>query len=356
VTIRFREKELKLAIMRVKDQEEQLASLPAYWFPGQTWSMRVGAGGMNNTTRFVNVEGTSYVLRLYETHRDIDKIIFEHRVLLALNKRKDQLSYRVPVPMELPEGGTVVQLDAEEGKLAALFTFTDGCNPTWVNSHQLLTFGEAAGQLSSALATISVELKPVYPPYYEIEHIHPRCSPDAIREFCEHPSETFSSQRVELSYIFERFAAFYKAIPDLRQLPHQLVHGDINGSNMLVDTEGQITAVLDFEFVTFDLRVMELAVCLSDLIDPTLSKEELKRNCSAFYEGYQKFIQLKEAEIHLLPLLIELRRLDVFVHFLGRYLDGVDAQGVLVDIIQNTFEKTKWLQVHGSELVLSLQI
>lgn len=36
--------------MRVKDQEEQLTSLPTYWFPTQTWSMRVGAGGMNNTT------------------------------------------------------------------------------------------------------------------------------------------------------------------------------------------------------------------------------------------------------------------------------------------------------------------
>ena len=79
--------------MRVKDLEEQLASLPTYWFPAQTWSMRVGAGGMNNTTRFVDVEGTSYVLRLYETHRDMDKIIFEHRVLLALDKGKDNFHF-----------------------------------------------------------------------------------------------------------------------------------------------------------------------------------------------------------------------------------------------------------------------
>ncbi len=81
--------------MRVKDQEEQLTSLPTYWFPAQTWSMRVGAGGMNNTTRFVDVEGTSYVLRLYETHRDMDKIMFEHSVLLALDerKRKTSISY-----------------------------------------------------------------------------------------------------------------------------------------------------------------------------------------------------------------------------------------------------------------------
>ncbi|MDQ0899717.1 MULTISPECIES: phosphotransferase [unclassified Paenibacillus] len=340
--------------MRVKDQEEQLTSLPTYWFPAQTWSMRVGAGGMNNTTRFVDVEGTSYVLRLYETHRDMDKIMFEHSVLLALDKEKDKLPFRVPVPVELPTGGTVVRLDASEGKLAALFTYTDGCNPTWGSMHQLLQFGEAVGKLSSALAAITMELKPVYPPYYEIEHIHPRCTPDAIQEFCLHPSEPFRMQRDELSYIFGRFAAFYKAIPDLRKLPHQLVHGDINGSNMLVNDEGQITAVLDFEFVTQDVRVMELAVCLSDLIDPTLPSEELRRNCTAFYKGYGQSIHLGEEEIVLLPLLIELRRLDVFIHFLGRYLDGVDAQGVLVDIIHNTFDKTEWLELNGSELVLTL--
>ncbi|KQX69100.1 phosphotransferase [Paenibacillus sp. Root444D2] len=340
--------------MRVKDQEEQLTSLPTYWFPTQTWSMRVGAGGMNNTTRFVEVEGTSYVLRLYETHRDMDKIMFEHSVLLALDKEKDKLPFRVPVPVELPTGGTVVRLDAREGKLAALFTYTDGCNPTWGNTQQLLQFGEAVGNLSSALAAISMELEPVYPPYYEIEHIHPRCTPDAIQKFCLHPPEPFRMQSDELSYIFGRFTAFYKAIPDLRKLPHQLVHGDINGSNMLVNADGQITAVLDFEFVTRDVRVMELAVCLSDLIDPTLPAEELRRNCTAFYQGYGQSIDLGEEEIALLPLLIELRRLDVFIHFLGRYLDGVDAQGVLVDIIHNTFDKTKWLQMNGSELVLTL--
>lgn len=341
--------------MRVKDLEEQLALLPAYWFPGQAWTSRIGAGGMNNTTRFIDVAGTSYVLRLYETHRDIDKIIFEHRILLALNKRKNQLPYRIPAPIELPDGGTVVQLDDNQGKLAALFTFTDGINPTWVNAQQLLHYGEAVGQLSAVLGTIAVDLKPVYPPYYEIENIHPRCTPDAIREFCMHPPEPFSVQCEELLYIFERFSALYQAIPSLRKLPHQLVHGDINGSNMLVDEQGQITSVLDFEFITRDLRVMEMAVCLSDLIDPALPKADLKRNCAAFFKGYQQFVQLKEAEVQVLPLLIELRRLDVFIHFLGRYADGVDPQGVLIDIIQNTFVKTKWLHEHSNELVLSIQ-
>lgn len=340
--------------MRVIEQEEQLALLPANWFPNQTWTLRVGAGGMNNTTRFVEIEDRTYVLRLYETHRDRKKIRFEHSVLLRLAEMKEELAFEIPMPLELPTGGTVVTLGEDDGKLAALFTFTEGHNPIELSLSQLQDMGKAVGHLSASLAKISIDDKPEYAPYYEIEHIHPSCKPDAIRAFSLQPPEPFMAQQEELAYIFNRYMALYAAIPTIRQLPHQLVHGDINGSNMLVDDEGRLAAILDFEFVTIDARVMELAVCLSDLIDPTLSEDRLRANSRAFYIGYRQFVQLAEDEISILPLLIELRRLDVFIHFLGRYLDGVDPQGVLVDIIRNTYEKTRWLQERNALLCFDL--
>ncbi|NEW05640.1 phosphotransferase [Paenibacillus sp. SYP-B3998] len=329
--------------------DERLAFLMEHWFPDQIWTLRIGVGGMNNTTRFVEAGGISYVLRIYETHRDFNKVNFEHTVLLALADQK--LPYQLPQPMRLQTGGTVLTIDANEGKLAALFTFTEGSNPLWDNAQQLHRFGETVGHLSKTLASIQVELKPEYPPYYKIEHIHPRCTPEVIKQFCLHPPESFSKEITNLPYIWHRFEAFYEEIPKLMTLPHQLVHGDINGSNMLIDEQGHVVAVLDFEFVTRDVRVMELAVCVSDLIDPTLSEQKLYEVCSVFYEGYCSYINLKEEEIRLLPLLIELRRLDVFVHFLGRYLDGVDAHRVLIDIIHNTVQKVKWLEAYGPKLV-----
>ncbi|MFD0698289.1 phosphotransferase [Paenibacillus sp. GCM10027628] len=340
--------------MHVKDQEELITSLPEHWFPDQTWSVRKGEGGMNNTTRFVEVKGETYVLRIYETHRDLDKIHYEHAVLRTLSTHK--LPYRLPVPIQLPSGRTVLEVNSNQRKLAALFTFTVGCNPTWEHARQMQPFGEAVGRLSQVLASIQVGLKPVYPPYYEIEHIHPRCTPEVIDAFCSAPPEPFRALQSTLMYLRERFIAFYDEIPQLKKLPHQLVHGDINGSNMLVNEEGRISAILDFEFVTEDVRVMELAVCLSDLIDPALPEVELWRRCSAFYNGYKTFIDLQEEEFRLLPLLIELRRLDVFVHFLGRYLDGVDAQSVLVDIVHNTAEKVQWLHDNGAKLLHALKI
>ncbi|GAA3327873.1 hypothetical protein GCM10020331_069570 [Ectobacillus funiculus] len=35
-------------------------------------------------------------------------------------------------------------------------------------------------------------------------------------------------------------------------------------------------------------------------------------------------MKLTEAEIAMIPILIQLRRLDVFLHFLGRHWDGID--------------------------------
>ncbi|RTE07084.1 phosphotransferase [Paenibacillus whitsoniae] len=330
-----------------------LNELPAFWFPQRTWTLREGVGGMNNTTRFVEVDGATYVLRLYETHRDRNKIAFEHRVLLELGRQQHALDFAIPQPLKRPNGETMVTLPG--GKLAALFTYTEGENPGAFALSQLPYIGKAVGQLSAALSRIELDVKPEYAPYYEIEQIHPRCTPDAIRAFCEQPPGPFAKQKGELAYIFARYMAIYEAIPFIRSLPHQLVHGDINGSNMLIDEEGQLAAILDFEFVTRDVRVMELAVCLSDLIDPSRSESELRHQCDAFCAGYRQHIQLSHAEMRVLPLLIELRRLDVFIHFLGRYLDQVDSQAVLIDIIQSTHEKTKWLQLHGARLLFAHQ-
>jgi homoserine kinase type II len=54
------------------------------YFPNHGYTVREGASGMNNTTRYVTCsDGSAYVLRIYETHRDAEKAEYEHRILLA---------------------------------------------------------------------------------------------------------------------------------------------------------------------------------------------------------------------------------------------------------------------------------
>lgn len=116
---------------------------------------------------------------------------------------------------------------------------------------------------------------------------------------CTSPPAEFAAQAAELLHISKQLAVFQESIPMLKQLTHQLVHGDLNGSNILVNEEGEVSSVLDFEFVTNDLRVMELAVCLADCIRPGQDEAMIWAKIDAFLSGYGSVMKLTEAEIEM---------------------------------------------------------
>lgn len=311
------------------------------------WKIREGQSGANNTTRFIAVNDKDYVLRIYETHQDEAKVKYEHSVLLAL---KDlPLSFSIPVPVLTREGNTLVR--TEDGKIAGLFHFLEGENPALDESANLTSFGKTTALLSKALAKVQIENRPVYRPYYEIESAHPRCSMSDVNRFCTNPSIDFADQASELLVISEQLSSFRQSVPALKQLPHQLVHGDLNASNILVNVDGKVSSVLDFEFVTSDLRVMELAVCLSDFIRPGQDDSIIFEKIKAFLSGYGSAIKLCENEVNVVPILINLRGLDVFIHFLGRYLDGIDSIDTVKQSIQNAALRGSWLKSNKEKLI-----
>ncbi len=315
--------------------------VPLY-FPFQNWESVPGPSGKNNTTLFILVNNESYVLRIYETHQDEDKVNFEHAVLLALTERSMSLS--IPVPLRTRNGQTIVK--TQSGSLAGMFRFIDGVNPSLENSEQIYSFGKAAGQLTAELAEVSVNLEPVYKPYYDLDHSHPRCSLDQMKDFSLNPTEEFVEVAQELSVINKQLVLFQAQVPFLKRLPHQLVHGDLNASNILSGEEGKIFAILDFEFVTHDLRVIEVAVSLSNFIDDEEDESIIFKKITAFLTGYGSRIKLTEEEIHAIPLLIQLRSLDVFIHFLGRYWDGVDSIDTVKKYIRKAAKRVSWISKH----------
>jgi homoserine kinase type II len=332
--------------------ETQINSLLHNYFPTGSWRIKEQQRrGMNNTTRFVEANGERYVLRIYETHADEEKVNYEHAILKALDEL--HLVFQTPVPIETSNGNTSVL--TEGGKIASLFRYLDGVNPALQNNWSLHSFGEAVAQLTIVLSQVKLLLNPVYRPYYEIDNIHPRCAVQEVIQFCMTPPAAFAEYGRELKAIGEQIIAFNEQAPLLKKLPHQLVHGDLNESNVLADSEGRITAILDFEFVTWDLRVMELAVCLSDLINPDQEESIMWQRLKAFLDGYASCLSLTNEEVEAVPLLVQLRRLDVFIHFLGRYWDGVDGMHVLEAQIESVITKTQWLAANEQALLSLLK-
>lgn len=345
------------------DPAEAMVGEAADLFWGRSgYEVRMSASGVNNTTRRVAAGDREYMLRLYNTHQDAAKAEFEHAVLLGLTRLEPKLMFRVPEPVPSPDGATVIRLAS--GKLAAVFRYIPGTAPDFRSSAQAKAYGEAVGRLSQALALVERELgggiEPAYPPYYELDSAHAACSLTEANRFCAAPPAEFQFAADGLRLLAEEIKRIQPKLPQLRSLPHQLIHGDLNASNALVHEDGSMAALLDFEFATADLRAMEPAVCLWGLApgpgeDADNGEEAHWTSISAFWRGYSRVVSLSGEELAVIPELMQLRSLDVFLHFLGRYQEGVDDSSVLAVHLPSAAARMQWVVQNRSRLLRLLQ-
>nr|WP_285888376.1 phosphotransferase [Paenibacillus polysaccharolyticus] len=327
---------------------------------------------MNNSTFVLYTRDADYVMRQYETHNDQAKIAFEHAVLTALSNTDFKL--HSPTPVISLSSSSVEDTDREwKGmnhpsqenrqsyhivqdhitgmfKIVTLFHFLKGVNPVWDSPDQLLPLGRAAGHLSTALAKLKLELEPVYPPYYRIEEAYPLCSPERLLEMCVSPPETLGACAKELRQLQDELPGLFTALRGMEQLPHQIVHGDVNASNVLVDMEGNMSAILDFEFATWDLRVMELAVPMSDMLTMDKSEEWMWQAQANLVRGFQEEVELTDDELEAIPKLILLRSLDVVMHFISRMLEGTDKPEVAAGQIVKLKQRMDWMGRNEDQL------
>ncbi|MBQ4898337.1 MULTISPECIES: phosphotransferase [Paenibacillus] len=306
-------------------------SMVRQFWPGWKGPIKEGDSGWNNTTRYIENKGRNCVLRIYETHRDREKIEFEHEILARL--QEIPLSFQVPFPVRTPEGDSIIRMEDGSGRFACLFEYIEGVRPQHEGFVAAHSFGQAAAELVEALKTVNTDLAPSYRPYYELHQSYPICDYETVRKFCEHPPEAFREQHDAILVLGEAYDKICDRLEDLRNLPHQLVHGDLNPSNLLVyeDHPEEIAALLDFEFCTRDVRAMEPAVVISDLLGYGDKRENIRQFC----EGFGKRLRLKTEEIANIPSLIRLRKVDVFLHFLSRYLKGTDGPAVLKSQVES---------------------
>lgn len=331
------------------------------FFGAGAYTVASSTGGMNNTTRKISFGGRDYILRLYDTHQEMIKAEFEHAVLAALCGM--ELGYRVPEPVAARTGETVIRL--ERGKLAAAFRFIEGSAPDLRIPAQAEGFGAAAGRLAKGLAAVEAELgeglRPAYPPYYELGDANAAYPLSEAVRFCAAPPGEFRGMADSLMLLADEIGRIRPGLQHVRSLPHQLIHGDLNASNALVHRDGTVAALLDFEFATRDLRAMEPAVCLWGLVPEgggeglDSGEEAAWASIAAFWKGYSGVCPLTERERAAIPELMQLRSLDVFLHFLGRYQEGVDGGRVLAGIIPETAARVRWVADNRLKLAQLLQ-
>jgi homoserine kinase type II len=112
--------------------------------------------------------------------------------------------------------------------------------------------------------------------------------------------------------------------------------------------DGKVTALLDFEFASFDWRAMELAICLSKYAGE--EEPDAMFYFDDFISGFAKYGKLTKAEAKAIPDLINLRILSNIVYFVGRHIAGEDNISSITSRIENYERRVNWAKTNGDAI------
>lgn len=304
-----------------------------------------------------------YVIRLYNNGKDDKKVFFEHKVLQLIHSTQSASEISSNVGFEYP---TLLHVKTAEernvnetsvllcnGIRAALFHFIPG---QLAQFDVLEPVGQACGYTSTLLAKVTDhftldELKQ-FPtrPYYDLFHAHHVMNRPLFFSLIE--SSIYDPIRSEMNFLVNEILSLELKLMEFHtlDLPKQIIHGDLHFNNIL-HIDQCISGVLDFEFVSYDWRAMDLAINLSGYCatdDPMIYLNN-------FLIGYVMYGKLSDLEIQCIPDLIKLRILNNVVYFVSRAYTKEDSPDSLLCRGQSYVTRITWLKNNHDGIISSLQ-
>ena len=291
-------------------QDEQLLSaLAAFWPDIMPWSPRSTGWGTINRTFFVGGVRGTHVLKLYGRDADPAQLRYEHRILTGLGRA--DLPFSVPAPRPAVSGETLVPVAGAEGVLAALDITPAGA---------------------------------VLPPWGDLARVHPLVlDPRALAGELKLDAGTAQALDALIAEVMEAVAS----LPP--NLPRQITHADYLWPNLLF-RDGLVSAVLDFEFATHDLRAFDFVGSLYHFGLLPWRANEGWDLLEAFGSGYGEQIALTRVESEALPLLLRWQRLGGLIYWVGVCRQGLTSRESLLEAVDENLELERWLAAHGREL------
>ena len=235
-----------------------------------------------------------YVLKFSHSAEDPAVIEFE----IALQRHVSSRDPSLPIPRVLPtiDGALIsqVNLDGHPPRRVRLFTHLHG-EQMGARPRQAAAFhalGGTLARLHAALADFAhpaesrtlqwdlqrtLELRPRLPAVEDVR----------LRDLCREALDAFEE----------------RALPKLRSLPRQVIHNDLNPSNILFDPEApdRLLGLLDFGDALRAPRVQDLAVAASYVLP---AGADAAVNLQTLIRGYAAAAALSVTERQLLPDLV----------------------------------------------------
>lgn len=285
-----------------------------------TWSflgnakVKATEQGTVNKTFFVEAQAGNFVLKIYNDSASAAQIQYEHCLLAHLQTRN--LSFTVPTAIPDDSGETLLFIERDNSLLrVSLQNLISGKPAHRQNINHIYAAAQALGELHQALADFDSKGELVtLPAWGDLESIHPLVkNPLEVPQLLELNSER--EQRVVniLTELLEVAPKLYQS------LPVQTIHGDYLCPNVFVEDD-RVVGILDFEFATSDLRLMDYVGALDHFIR---IREELPvwEKIKAFMTGYAQHVSLSPLEIESLKSVWRLQQANCIVYWTGWLLE-----------------------------------
>lgn len=240
-------------------------------------------------------DGSEYLLKISHQHEQDSIVDLQNAVLQTL--QKVQPPFQFPVLQKTSTNEWIGKLASTNGNdhHVRLFSYVPGTLMSSIKQHSpvlLQSLGEQAAHLTRALQQfkhpaanrkLKWDLKQAA---WIREHIHIITN--------EHDLQS-------INYFLNRFDP--KILLKLSELPHSIIHGDVNDYNILVSHD-RVTGFIDFGDLVETATICELAIALTYAM---LDKPEPLQTAIHVIEGYHAILPLSQEEVEVLFDLIGMR-------------------------------------------------
>lgn len=301
--------------------------------------------GTNNRSSMVETRDGSYVLKLYENQPAADRLAFEHALLGSLST--STLPFAVPAPIATRSGATSARIDNDR---ASLFHLIPGHAPGLGSVSAAYQCGEALAILDKALQAMMFSPAIRVPETFgDLSTVHPLILHpiESMYQLLGHDALT-DGITIVMAAMQERWRGVTSGWPT------QIIHSDFYPTNVLMDS-GRVTGILDFEFAGSGYRAMDFAIGLVAFGVRNWEDDRPWLVLESFARGYLGRTPLADAELAATPMLVLMRELTSFVHWLGRMQLGSTTSMTTPSDIWNRARKVlaleRWLRRNESQLI-----
>lgn len=327
---------------------ELFYELASHYFTSGIERMNDVPFGLTNYSQIIVVSNQKYIARIYDEHsKTLERLQFEIELTSFLTSQ--QLSFRIPEFMLTLDGQQYVKLSS--GQLGVVMPFIEGVVPQLGNESDIREYGKVVGELSAALQAYSGSEPSDTVQFYNLYTLHPLATEASIEQFLHAPP--FPIDQEALIMLQEAIHEMKNNYCLFQALPMQMIHHDLLVFNLLADqATGDLTGVLDFDFASYDMRSLELAICLNHLLqfdDPAFTRLEW------FIDEYAQHMILTEDELLSFPLMMRLYYVSLLCLYIGQHQAGKDITNYFPIILEQLARRSQWLKHHEQELITLLQ-